>query len=213
MTQTFWPTKPFILAHRGARSLATENTIDAFMKAIELGADGIECDVFLSQDGIPVVIHDETLDRTTSGHGFVWDHTAKDLSGLGVPTLQQTLECMPNGDVVNIELKSSQPFPASHWITIIEDLMNQHCRLRFILSSFDPTLLEGWGVSYPIGLLFDSNQPVQIPTTFNPDALHLDPSLIPSAPAGYKIVLWTAQSLEDARRWLADGADGVIAEF
>ena len=62
---------PLIVAHRGASGLAPENTLAAFRLAIELGAPAVECDVHLSADGIPVVIHDAQLDRTTNGKGPV----------------------------------------------------------------------------------------------------------------------------------------------
>ncbi|MCI1477101.1 MAG: glycerophosphodiester phosphodiesterase [Clostridium beijerinckii] len=67
------------IAHRGYSGKFDENTILAFKKAIEYDADGIEADVQLSKDGIPVIIHDETLDRTTNGHGFVKDYTFDEL--------------------------------------------------------------------------------------------------------------------------------------
>lgn len=62
-----------IFAHRGASGYAPENTMDAFKLAVKQGAEGIELDVQLSKDGIPVVIHDETIDRVTNGHGYVND--------------------------------------------------------------------------------------------------------------------------------------------
>ena len=67
------------IAHRGYSGKFDENTMLAFKKAIEYKADGIEMDVQLSKDGIPVIIHDETLDRTTNGHGFVKDYTLDEL--------------------------------------------------------------------------------------------------------------------------------------
>ncbi len=67
------------IAHRGYSGKFDENTMLAFKKAIEYKADGIETDVQLSKDGIPIIIHDETLDRTTTGHGFVRDYTLDEL--------------------------------------------------------------------------------------------------------------------------------------
>ena len=67
------------IAHRGYSGKFDENTMLAFKKAIEYKADGIETDVQLSKDGVPVIIHDETLDRTTNGHGFVHDYTLDEL--------------------------------------------------------------------------------------------------------------------------------------
>lgn len=67
------------IAHRGYSGKFDENTMISFKKAIEYGADGIETDVQLSKDGIPVIIHDENLDRTTNGQGFVKDFTLEEL--------------------------------------------------------------------------------------------------------------------------------------
>ncbi|WP_297424173.1 glycerophosphodiester phosphodiesterase [Clostridium sp.] len=67
------------IAHRGYSGKFDENTMLAFKKAIEYNADGIETDVQLTEDGIPVIIHDETLDRTTNGHGLVKDYTLDEL--------------------------------------------------------------------------------------------------------------------------------------
>ena len=82
-----------VFAHRGASHYAPENTLPAFALAAAQGADGIELDVHLSQDGELVVIHDEELDRTTDGTGLVRDHTLTQLQALcadnhmpGLPT-------------------------------------------------------------------------------------------------------------------------------
>lgn len=109
-----------IFAHRGASGYAPENTIEAFKLAIEQGADGIELDVQLTADGIPVVIHDETIDRVTQGKGFVKDYTLSELrqytvygkkfegyKNAKIPTLEEVLELVrPSGMKVNIELKT-----------------------------------------------------------------------------------------------------------
>lgn len=112
--------KTKIFAHRGASGYAPENTLEAFKLAITQGADGIELDVQLTKDGIPVVIHDETIDRVTSKTGFVKDYTLNELKELTVlenrfpeyntckiPTLEQVLDAVkPSGIQVNIELKT-----------------------------------------------------------------------------------------------------------
>ena len=64
-----------VWAHRGASGYAPENTLEAFQKAVEMGADGVELDVQLTKDGELVVIHDETVDRTSDGSGWVKDFT------------------------------------------------------------------------------------------------------------------------------------------
>ncbi len=108
-----------IFAHRGASGYAPENTLPAFEMAEKQGADGIELDVQLTKDGEVVVIHDEKIDRTGTGKGYVRDYTLrelKDLSfhnqmeqyqGVKLPTLREVLELVKPGKMeVNIELKT-----------------------------------------------------------------------------------------------------------
>ena len=75
-------TIPKIWAHRGASGYAPENTIEAFERAVEMKADGVELDVQLSKDGQMVVIHDETVDRVSGVNGFVRDFTLQELRKL-----------------------------------------------------------------------------------------------------------------------------------
>jgi glycerophosphoryl diester phosphodiesterase len=121
-----WPAN---LAHRGASTLAPENTIEAFRIAVEAGAGGLELDVHLTRDGHVVVIHDPTVDRTTNGRGAVSEMTVDELRGFDagydfspdggitrpyrgrgvrVPTLEEVLEQFP-GIAVNIDIKAAYP--------------------------------------------------------------------------------------------------------
>jgi len=101
----------YVVGHRGAAGLEPENTLRSFRRALELGVDYVECDVHLTRDGHLVVIHDETLDRTTNGHGRVAEHTLAQIraldAGLGerVPTLQEVLEAVKGRAGILIELK------------------------------------------------------------------------------------------------------------
>lgn len=100
-----------IYAHRGVSAHHPENTLAAFAAALELGVEGIELDVHLSGDGVPVVIHDATVDRTTDGTGPLSDFTGKQLGLLDagaeqhVPTLEQVLRMAAGRARVNIEIK------------------------------------------------------------------------------------------------------------
>ncbi|HKK27140.1 MAG TPA: glycerophosphodiester phosphodiesterase family protein [Gemmatimonadota bacterium] len=82
-------TGPLVVAHRGAGAEAPENTLEAFALAAELGADAFELDVRRSADGVLVVIHDATLDRTTGVAGPVGARGSAELAGLGVPRLEE----------------------------------------------------------------------------------------------------------------------------
>ncbi|WRP05204.1 glycerophosphodiester phosphodiesterase [Rossellomorea aquimaris] len=111
-----------IFAHRGSAGTHPENTMDAFYEAERVGADGIELDVQLTKDGEIVVIHDETVDRTTNGKGFVKDYTLKEIQKLQanfkfksklfkknrVPSLREVFQWLKGNDMLcNIELKNS----------------------------------------------------------------------------------------------------------
>lgn len=114
-------TLPKLIAHRGANQIAPENTLIAFELAKQHGAKMLEFDVVLSQDHIPVIIHDETVTRTTNGRGFVWDHSLQALQqldagswfdpqfqGTTIPTLQETLQQLQEwGMAANIEIKDT----------------------------------------------------------------------------------------------------------
>lgn len=105
-----------VIAHRGANRFAPENTVPAFRLAKQQGASWVEFDVQLSRDNIPVIIHDETLERTTNGHGLVRDFTFAQLRALMVqqygitthiPSLAETLNLLTTvGLHANIEIKS-----------------------------------------------------------------------------------------------------------
>jgi glycerophosphoryl diester phosphodiesterase len=109
--------KPVIIAHRGASAYAPENTMSAFQKAFDLSADGIEFDVKCSRDGEMVIIHDQTLDRTTNGRGKVVETNLKELRSLDagssfssqftgekIPLLREVLEEFSKKLLINIEL-------------------------------------------------------------------------------------------------------------
>jgi glycerophosphoryl diester phosphodiesterase len=114
--------RPQVFAHRGGAALRPENTLLAFDHGLSLGADGLEFDVHLSRDGVVVVHHDTTLDRTTSGRGPVAALTADELARLdagyhfagfrgaagGVPALREVLRRYPAAALI-IELKTNDP--------------------------------------------------------------------------------------------------------
>ncbi len=131
-----------IYAHRGASAELPENTLPAFARAVELGAFGIELDVHLSADGVPVVIHDETVDRTTNGTGAVADLTVADLQALDagngepVPTLRQVLDLVSGKLHVNIEIKAGEAGDA------VLALTSEYPDLAFAISSFNHDALR-----------------------------------------------------------------------
>ena len=141
----------FIFAHRGYSALYPENTMLAFKKAAEAGADGIELDVQLSKDGEVVVIHDEKVNRTTNGSGFVTDLTFSELKRLNIgsnsktslnkqkiPSLREVFEWMTTNEIIcNIELKNGifrYPGMEEKVIQLIHEYQLSN---RIIFSSFN----------------------------------------------------------------------------
>jgi glycerophosphoryl diester phosphodiesterase len=149
--------RPIIIAHRGASTLAPENTLEAFSLAIESHADAIELDVQLCKDNHVVVIHDFTLQRTTSGTGNVQQQTLKELKQLSagewfddkfraekIPTLQDVLKLVNGRIGINIELKhkggvQDGQILVEEVVKLIEEIKaEQYC----LLSSFHHQLVR-----------------------------------------------------------------------
>ena len=146
-----------VFAHRGGAKLAPENTMLAFENGLSLGSDGLELDVHLARDGVPVVIHDKTLDRTTNATGAVSARTAAELAtvdaahhfaldgdrpfrgrGIGVPRLESVLRAFPAARVI-IEMKQGEPALAR---AVLEVLRRTQAVDRVCVGSFHPLGLE-----------------------------------------------------------------------
>ena len=112
--------RPLVFAHRGGAGLAPENTIAAFDNARSLGADGIELDVHLARDGVVVVHHDQTLDRTTRLKGPVAGYRADELEPANVPALATVLARYPELRVI-IELKVNSEDLARAAVAVVRD--------------------------------------------------------------------------------------------
>ena len=144
---------PLLVAHRGASSTHPENTLPAFETAIALGADAIELDVRLSADGVPVVMHDADVGRTTDGVGLVHELTAEELSGLNagtasdpmpVPLLADVLALASGRAAVAVEIKNNPGDPAyeTDGERVVEGALAEVGRARFegpvLILSFNP---------------------------------------------------------------------------
>ena len=149
------------IAHRGYSGKFDENTMLAFKKAIEYGADGIETDVQLSKNGVPVIMHDETLDRTTDGTGFLKNYAFEELKkfktkSVGsaalrkkelkqnynseeIPSLKELLELVASSDlkVLNLELKNSILEYEGMEEKVLDMIEEYGLKDRIIISSFN----------------------------------------------------------------------------
>ena len=143
-----------VLGHRGIRASYPENTMLSFQKALDLGVDMIEMDVRMSADGIPVVIHDARLERTTNGTGFVCNHTLRELQELDagvrfngafpdckIPTLEQFFAwaSLSSTLLLNVEIK----YMTHECVDKTVDML-RHFGLfdRAVLASFDASIIR-----------------------------------------------------------------------
>jgi glycerophosphoryl diester phosphodiesterase len=160
---------PAIFAHRGFSSQAPENTIPAFLKAVEIGANGIELDVQLSADGEIVVFHDSMLDRTTNGNGKVSERLLSslkkldagswfsiDYKGVNIPTLQEVFNEIPDNFLINVELKNDRNQVEILPSKVVELLKKNNKFEQVLISSFSVDMIKEMQKHLPqikIGLL------------------------------------------------------------
>ncbi len=147
--------KPLLVAHRGANRYAPENTLPAFEKAIELGADGVEFDVQMTLDGILVVCHNFTVDKTSNGSGPIEAMTFQELrnldfgswygpeyQGTKIPTLAEVLEVVQDMKWINIEIKRPRAAVRREIVTKILAVVNAFgISDKTVISSFDYPVL------------------------------------------------------------------------
>ena len=227
-----------IFAHRGASGYAPENTLEAFRLAMEQGADGMELDVHLTKDGEVVVIHDETLDRTSNGHGNVRDYTLEELKkfsfhnhmekykGVQIPTLKEVLDLVKNSQMkVNIELKTG-----IYWYEGIEEktmdiVKTMGMEDRVIYSSFN---------HYSIQKVLEQNSDAETAYLFSDVPLNMEKyakdtgvkGLHPAVyhlkmadfletylKSGLKVRVWTVNNKEDMKMFMDAGVDAVITNY
>lgn len=229
-----------VWAHRGAsgwdRQYAPENTMPAFQKALEMGADGIELDVQLTRDGEIVICHDERIDRTSRGQGYVQDYTLAELKKIDfgkphveygfveIPTLREFFQFIkPTNLKLNIELKTG--------VLYYEDIEEKTYKLaeeyglndRIIYSSFNHYSLEKLKnicLEARIGLLMgaDTVRLPDYPKLFGAEALHppewmVNKEYVEKCHAqGLKINTWTVDNPGRMQELLKMGVDAFITD-
>jgi glycerophosphoryl diester phosphodiesterase len=135
--------RPLRLAHRGDWRTAPENTLPALLAALEIpGCDGLEFDVRASADGVPVLSHDETLERVQGRPDRVADLPAAELATLGIPTLAEVLAAVPDGAFLDVELKDDPG--AAAVVAVLEAGRGNELR-NAAVSSFVPATLKAVG--------------------------------------------------------------------
>ncbi len=183
--------RPLVIAHRGASAYAPENTLAAFRAALALGADMVELDVHLTADGRLAVIHDESIDRTCDGRGFICEMTLAEIqsfdagiwrgpgfAGERVPSLEEVLAFTRGRARVNVEVKgglerSRRGASAAEVVgPLLAALDASGTRNEVLVSSFDAPALRAIRAAAPdlaLGVLLEAR--VEGPAGFRPDRL------------------------------------------
>ncbi|MCZ8252426.1 MAG: glycerophosphodiester phosphodiesterase [Hylemonella sp.] len=235
---TAWP-YPRWVAHRGAGKLAPENTLSAFRLGAAHGYRMYECDVKLSADGVPFLLHDATLERTSSGRGIAGEQTWHALSQLDagswhsrayagepLPTLQAiAAHCLRNQHLLNIEIKPT-PGTERHTGEVVARSAAQlwaGADVPPLLTSFQPDALEGarsTAPELPRGLLLDTlwngwlqkAQDLACVAVVCNHALWDTSTVAQARGAGLRCLCYTVNDEWAAERLLALGIDGIITD-
>ncbi len=231
--------RPLNFGHRGANVAAPENTLAAFQKARELGADGIELDVMLCADGEPVVIHDFTVDRTTNGRGRVEELPLAQLKALDaggwfgpefagerIPTLREVLEWAADELLLNIELKNFRLRSDGLEAKVVALIREYRLHSRVMLSSFNPLALrraKGLARELHTGLLYAPGLPIYLRRAWlrpfaQVNALHPPYQMVSQTYLDwarrqrYRVNVWTPNDRNDLQRLIAQKVDMIITD-
>lgn len=227
---------PLVIAHRGGRKWAPENTMAAFKRTLESGADGIELDIHRCKSGELVVIHDETVDRTTNGHGFIKDKSWSELKSLdagswfdpkfkseSLPLLIDVLRLINGKVLLNVEIKND----AVRYPGIESDLAVVLSKYKYpqkiIVSSFDHDIVRLFhkkAPQYKTAMLDETipDNVVDYATkdgayAWNPDfQLLRDKQQVAAHNAGLKVFVWTPNKKDEWERMAACDVDGIITD-
>jgi glycerophosphoryl diester phosphodiesterase len=221
--------RPLVFAHRGGGALAPENTVVAFDNGLGHGADGLELDVQLSRDGVVVVHHDRTLERTTTLTGPLDRLTADELAAGNVPTLDRVLERYRDALLI-IELKVNSVELADAVVALVRrhDAVERVCLGSFgtqvlrAARAIDPAIATSAGREEVRWALYRSRcrwplararyAGYQVPEHAGSTRV-VSPRFVADAHrAGLGVQVWTVDSESDARRLLGWGVDALITD-
>lgn len=234
INEIYCKSRTLIFGHRGAKAYAPMNTIPSFELAAQQGADGVELDVWLSKDGYPVILHNDTVDETTDGHGNIQEKTLAEIkaldagsyfnakfAGTRVPTLDEVFEAVGKKLLINVEIKSNETRREGIEQVVADCLVRHNMQRRVIVSSFDPRVLKTFREiipDVPIGYLHAPNYTFfpEIMETLPHEANHPHFSLLTREYVGSlrprRINTWTVNEPEQVKEFIALGIDAIITD-
>ncbi len=225
---------PIIVAHRGLHKTAPENSWGAMRAALIAGFDWVECDVWNSLDSIPIVIHDETLDRTTNGHGKISEHRWVDLKRLELKSDHESLyrpELLPDLAALRYVGTIEAPLVAPKFLIEVKPADARHFIENLvhpdrwfagdILQSFDEAnLIHALSANprVPVAYLIEDRPTLERAVSTGWDRVHIFHELLDPSTAdwlqnkGITYAVWTPNTAEDIRRACRLGAAMIITD-
>ena len=220
---------PFcLLGHRGARATAPENTLAAFDAALAAGAAGFEFDVQLTADGVAVILHDTTVDRTTNGRGAVAELTAAELAtldaggGQPIPTLDTLFARYGDRVLYNLELKSARLRDVAVADVAVRCVQRHGLADQVLISSFNPLALRRAARArvpgLQLGYLHYAPRPRQLAWLVKTSAVHPHYRLVTPAymawahRRGLRVHVWTVNDAATARFLRDLGVQAIITD-
>lgn len=218
------------IGHRGAMGHVTENTIPSIQKAIELGVDGIEIDVFKCKSGEIVLFHDKKLDRLTSVKGFIENIDIDSINKIKIkdqykiPLLEEVLEIVPENIFLNIELKGKGTAKKVNEILLKKISNNSSKMNNYIISSFDwdeLNILRSINKNIPLAILTSNNIDKAIlegkkinATSINPNYKLLDKkNILQIKSEGFKVFPYTVNDQSMIEKMKKLRVDGIITDY
>jgi glycerophosphoryl diester phosphodiesterase len=220
---------PIVVAHRGASAVVPENTLPAFLAAWESGATWVEADTQPTADGVPVILHDETLDRTTTGSGPVRAHTARQVTALSVPglpgahvpELHELVDQLTPERALLLEIKGDHS--ADQVRTVLETSRAGGHADRVFAQSFELSALDhlkSIDAAVPFGLLVEEIDPDPVrrcravgAVAYNPDYREViaRPAVVADLrAAGIAVAVWTCDDPAEWELLTRAGVDAII---
>ena len=223
-------TKPLIIGHRGAMGHETENSLPSIQKALDIGVDMIEIDVFRISSGEIAVFHDERVERLTNGGGRIEEYNMYDMrqlileGGQRIPLLQDVLKLIDNKVRLNIELKGKNTADRVNYITQYYIENRGWTAENILVSSFDWDELRTLRTANPdiaIAVLTEDDPEAAIPVAQELRAEAINPSYTTLTPenvkaiqeAGFKVFTYTVNAPEDISRMTDYGVDGIFIDY
>lgn len=229
--------RPLVFGHRGAMAYAPMNTMQAYELALQQGADGIELDVWLTQDDIPVILHDFEVHHSTNGEGRVGSMPyseiqtldagswfSEEFSGAHVPTLDEVFETLGQKLYINVEIKSiSMETENIVWQTV-ERIRKHGLEERVLVSCFNPFILRRMrktAPDIPIGFLHTPSGSPWVNwfmwgvahQAWHPEAVEVTAENVAKQHrAGRKVNVWTVNEPEMATRLQGMGVDCLMTD-